>query len=373
MKLSKQKLPLFVAFVLACFGCSQEHDVKTRSFYLGFTPFPYDISEEAVNYVYDKIETEADIINHHFDNGVPWQEALTGAPFSQAVIDDWNFRKTHTSASLKVYLSVTPINFSRDGLAAYRGAQDNMALPAPWNTYQFNDEPVKTAYLNYCKRSIDFFKPAYFNMAIEANLLFFNNPSLWTNYLEFHTYIYQQLKAIYPDLPIFTSVAGAHLLDGYFGGNDHSLQRLAALQLMDYSDFYAVSFYPYLSGFLGNPYPENTFDELFSISPKPLVIAETGYVAESFTIDVGAGPVSIESDPAKQQNYFKDLLQACEKRKAKFVINFALRDYDQLWEDIGSPNDIGIAWRDSGFYDENGNARPALSTWKEYFSQKYQP
>ena len=106
MKLSKLKFPLIVAFALACFGCSQEQDVKTRSFYLGFTPFPYDISEEAVNYVYDKIETEADIINHHFDNGVPWQEALTGAPFSQAVIDDWNFRKTHTSASLKVYLMI---------------------------------------------------------------------------------------------------------------------------------------------------------------------------------------------------------------------------------------------------------------------------
>lgn len=366
-------LLLLAVIALTISNCSKDDDPQTRAFYMGFTPFPYDISGEAVNYVYDKIESEADIINHHFDNGVPWQEAFTGAPFSQMITGDWNFRKSHTPASHKVYLSVTPLNFSRTGLAAYRGSEDNMPLPSPWDTYRFNDEAVKVAYFNYCKRSIDFFQPAYFNMAIEANLLYFNNPAVWSEYMQLHSYIYQKLKATYPALQIFTSVTGAHLLDGYFGGNDYAQQRLAVLQLMEYSDLYAISFYPYLSGFLANPYPENTFEELFNISPKPLAIAETGYVAQRFTIDVGKGLVNIESDPAKQQKYFQDLLKACEERKAEFVINFALRDYDQLWEDIGSPNDINIAWRDSGFYDENGNSRPVLATWKSYFKKNHQP
>jgi hypothetical protein len=248
-----------------------------------------------------------------------------------------------------------------------------MPLPEPWDTYHFNDESVKIAYLNYCKRIIDFFRPDYFNMAIEANLLHVNSPLLWTEYMELHRYIYQQLKMVYPELPIFSSVSGAYLLDGYFAGNDHSLQRLAALQLIEHSDLYALSFYPYLSGFLGNPYPESSFDELFNISPKPLAIAETGYVAQNFTIDVGAGAVSIESDSEKQQKYFQDLLTACEKRGAEFVINFTLRDYDQLWVKLGSPIDVNIAWRDSGFYDENGNDRPVLSTWKKFLSKKHQP
>src|SRR5688572_10737883 len=56
-------------------SCSKDPDVKTRSFYMGFTPFPYEISLEAVDAVYTKLDTEADIINHHFDNGVPWVEA----------------------------------------------------------------------------------------------------------------------------------------------------------------------------------------------------------------------------------------------------------------------------------------------------------
>jgi hypothetical protein len=353
-------------------GCDKHVEPETRSFYMGFTPFPYEISAEGVNYVYDKLNSDADIINHHFDNGVPWTEALSGAEFSQAIKDDWNYRKSKTSPNHKIYLSVTPLDFTRTGLAAFRGASDNMPLPSPWNSYRFSDENVKTAFLNYCKRSIDFFKPDYFNMAIEANLLYVNKPDLWSDYLQLHTFIYHELKLAYPELPIFASVSGAPLLKGFLEGVDHVQQRLAVLQLMEYSDMYAISFYPYLSNYLGNPYPENTFDDLFHVSEKPLAVAETGYAAQGFSINAGKGLVTVESNPVKQQKYTQDLLEACSRRKAAFVINFCLRDYDQLWAQLGSPMDINIAWRDSGLYDENGNARMALTTWKNYIGKKYQ-
>ena len=367
----KRVLTILAAIILL--SCNKDDQQDTRSFYMGFTPFPYEISVEAANYVYSKLETDADIINHHFDNGVPWTEALNEEPFHQNIIDDWNFRKSNTSGNHKVYVSVTPINFSRNGLAAYRGEADNMDLPNPWNTYPFNHVDVRTAYFNYCKRIIDFFKPDYFNMAIEANLLYVNSPSNWSAYIQFHQYVYSQLKFTYPDLPVFTSVAGAHLLSGFIDGNDHVQQRLAVLQLMDYSDFYGISFYPFMSTYLGNPYPDNSFDELFEVSNKPIAVAETGYPAQTFSVDAGGGLVTIESDNSKQQKFTEDLLAACERRKAIFVINFVLRDYDQLWEQIGSPTDINIAWRDTGLYDENGSSRPALTTWKKYLSKKYQP
>jgi hypothetical protein len=286
---------------------------------------------------------------------------------------DWEFRKSRTPEGHKIYLSVTPINFSRTGLAAYRSESDNQPLPAPWNSYAFNHASVKTAYLNYCKRIIDYFKPDYFNMAIEANLFYVNVPGKWTEYMQLHQFVYSELKSAYPALKIFTSVSGAYLLPGFIGNNDHVQQRLAVLQLMDYSDLYGISFYAYLSAYLGNPYPENTFDELFSISEKPVVIAETGYAAQNFSLDIGSGLISIQSDPAKQEKYTADLLAACEKYNALFVINFTLRDYDQLWVQIGSPVDINIAWLDTGFYDENGNPRLALNTWKKFLSKKHQP
>jgi len=351
-------------------GCSKHEELKSRPFRMGFTPFPHEISQEGVEFVYNTLGTEADIVNHHFDNGVPWIEALNDAEFSHQIMEDWHYRKSHVMPSHKKYVSVTPINASRNGLAAYRGGEANMALPSPWNTYSFNDEEVKTAYLNYCKRVIEFFQPDYFGMSIEANLLYVLDPTLWTDYLALHQYIYHQLKASYPDLPVFSSVAGTPMLKGFIEGNDHVQQRLPVLQLMQLSDYYAVSFYPHLSGYLGNPYPDNTFDELFSISSKPLIVAETGYTAETFSMDIGDGPLTIHTDPVKQQKYLDDLLAACEKWKAKFVIYFSVRDYDQLWAQIGSPGDINIAWRDAGLYDEAGNPRPAMNSWKEYFKRK---
>lgn len=372
MTIRKAVLITFGAALITV-GCNKDDEVKTRSFHMGFTPFPYEISVDAVNYVYNRMDTEADIINHHFDNGVPWDAALNGEEFHSNIVGDWNFRKEHTNPQHKVYVSVTPIDFSRKGLAAYRGDADNMALPAPWNSYKFNSPEVKTAYLNYCKRAIEFFEPDYFGMSIEANLLHVQNPGVWSEYRELHNFIYTELKTAYPELTVFTSVVGAHLLPGFIEGNDHVTQRLAVLQLLEFSDMYAISFYPYMSKFLGAPYPDNTFDELFHVSEKPLAIAETGYVAQTFSITLDNGVATIESDQVKQQKYFKDLLEACSKRNAEFVINFVLRDYDQFWQQIGSPTDLNIAWRDSGFYDENGNTRMVSNTWKDYLSRKFEP
>jgi hypothetical protein len=109
--------------------------------------------------------------------------------------------------------------------------------------------------------------------------------------------------------------------------------------------------------------------ELFSISTKPLAIAETGYAAQTFSIDMEGGTLTIVSDQNKQEKYMSDLLKARTKREAKFVINFVLRDYDDLWEEIGSPTDIAIAWRDSGLYDEDGNPRKALTRWRDYLEK----
>jgi hypothetical protein len=371
MKIVIRTLNLILVLV-AVVSCHDEKKALTRSFRMGFTPFPYDISQEAVDFTYQKIAEEADIINHHFDNGVPWPEALAGTDFNENVMNDWNYRKLHTPESHKIYLSVTPLNIDRNGLALYRGDQDDMALPSPWDTYDFDHPSVKTAYLNYCKRAIDFFTPDYFNMCVEANLLYVNNPSVWQDYMNLHAYIYENLKSSYPGLPIFSSISGAPLLDGYFTGNNWQDQRAHAQQIIEASDFFGISFYPYMSEFLGDPYPADSYDQLFSLTSKPVVIAETGYPAQSFSIDTGNGKVTITSDPEKQAAYLEDVLTHCSHHDVKFIVNFVVRDYDQLWAKIGANEDLTIAWRDTGLYDENGNTRRGLSVWRDFFTRRYQ-
>ena len=81
--------------IVACSGGSGGDGDKnggnpasTRSFHLGFTPFPYDISQDAIDYVYARLAANADIVAHHFDEGVPWPEALAGTAYDQNIMDD---------------------------------------------------------------------------------------------------------------------------------------------------------------------------------------------------------------------------------------------------------------------------------------------
>ena len=120
-----------------------------------------------------------------------------------------------------------------------------------------------------------------------------------------------------------------------------------------------------MSVYLTDSIPASMFEDLFSLSDKPIAIAETGYPAQSFSITVeGGGTIDFNSTPQKQHNYIAGLLEQADQRNFIFVINFVLRDYDALWEAIGSPQ-WAIVWRDTGLYDENGVSRPALDTWRD--------
>ena len=346
--------------------------LASRSYYLGFTPFPYDISTlEAVEYVYDKIGTDADLIAHHFDNGIPWDEALTDGTFPMKVTDDWSFRRSHIPAGHKLYVAVTPINSMRNGLAPiWNSTGDNQPLTPPWSGYAFNHDDVKTAYLNYCRRAIDYFNPDYIAVGIEVNLLKHFTPSAWAAYLELHQGVYAALKTAYPSLPIFVTLTGIDLVDGLTNGVNHTDQMAALADIIDYTDYYAISFHPMLSNIPADEViPAGVFQSIFSLSSKPACITETSYPAETLTMTAYEPDVVLTGSPEMQRDNFRQLLKNAQKYKLRFVVNFLVRDYDTLWSSapplgLGSPEDILKAWRDTGFYDQDGNERPVLDVWR---------
>ncbi len=364
MTLCRRVIAIVFILTSVLFGaCSSDEEPDSRAFRMGFATVPYG-SPDAMSYAFQKLSVESDIVNHYFDTGVPWVEALSGDVFPEHIMEDWTFRKDLIKTAHKSYVSVTPINYSHDGLAFYRGTEDNLPLPAPWDRYSFGDDAVKTAYVNYCKRIIDFFEPDYFAMSIEANLLHKFRPETWPEYLGFHAYVYREIKAHYPGLPVFTTVAGAPLLKDFLPANDHVLQRLAAMQLLEMSDYYAIAFYPPLAIFQTGAWPTNTFDDLFSLSTKPVIIAETACTAVGLPDEGHSNPGLLihASDPVKQKLFVDALLSASDKWKAEFVIWLTLREEH--------PANTMWASNQAGFYDENGNPRPALNSWREWFHKR---
>jgi hypothetical protein len=347
--------------IYANVGHGQE---EARPFYMGFTPFPYAISLEAVEYSYERIAVDADLIAHHFDNGVPWVEALSGATYSENIMNDWKFRLANTPENHQIFVAVTPISFERTGLARYRGEQDDMPLPAPFDNYSFDHPDVEAAFMTYCEVIIAYFDPDFFVFSIEANLLMKLRPDLWESYVTLHRHVYTRLKAAHPDLPIMASMTGIDLLEGYTDA-DHEAQMRAFDDIIDYTDYFALSLYPYMTAYMTNVIPDDMFDRLALLTDKPLAVAETGYPAQDFAINVGEGlRLEFESDMAKQEQYITFLLNEADEHQFHFVINFVLRDYDELWQQLGGREDLTIAWRDTGLYDEAGEARPALNVWR---------
>ena len=344
----------------------QAPNTEDRSFYMGFTPFPYDFSMEAVQYSYDRLKVDADMVSMHLDNGVPWPEALAGTSFQTNALDEWQMAKSRIPQGHKIYVSISPINLMRDGLALYRGEKGDMPLPGNWASYKFNSPEVRKAFLNYAIYAVRFWHPDFLNIGIEANLLKRKSPGKWRDYVELQKETYAALKEKYPRLPVFASVTGPDMLAGYTE-TDTKTQLEALADVEKYSDICAISVYPYMTSSLGK-YPPEMLDRLFELARgKPFAIAETGFIAQDLKLSSG---ITIPTTPEMQQAYVKDLMKHAWKDHYIFVNYFVIRDYDALAKKVPD-SDLIRLWRDTGMYDEDGQPRPALAVWRAVLAKQY--
>lgn len=341
----------------------------SRPFHLSFTPFPYDATLGAVQKTYAFIGDHGDMITHQLLGGVPWNEALNNEPYSNNLMDDWTFREEHTPVGHKIFVAVTPLNIERTGLEDYWGEGPGMPLTEPWVSYPLNHPDVKTAYLNYIKKVIVFFQPDYLAIGVEVNTLLGKNPTQWPEYLELNEYVYQGLKSENPDLPIFATIQ-VDVLQGMVeetrGGKDE--QYAGVTNLLNSSDYVALSSYPYLSDFFEDLPPSSHYDvdALDPTGDKPQAIAEMGYISEDMTL----GDVTWHSDGVKQEAFINMILENGVAKNYEFITNFFPIDYDPFLSRITDP----YAYLIYSLFVHTGLARPvakpklSLNTWDSYLA-----
>ena len=213
--------------------------MKVRHFRMGFTGFPHDISIEAVIHAREFSHQNADIIAHHIE-GVPWAELLEDKPFSDELVNEWKGKKEATPKSGKVYLAISP------GRGDLKPGEKSLPFPKELVGKSYDDPVVMRAYLSYCRRMLEFFKPDYLAIGIEVNEIYQAGPDKWRAYAALHRHVYQELKKDHPDLPIFASFT-LHGMLNLTGRSRESMLR-AFSEIMPFSDFVAVSFYPFIQG-----------------------------------------------------------------------------------------------------------------------------
>ena len=347
--------------ILLCLICAPwtsaadkaEQPAGTRPFLMGFTAFPPDFTPEAVLNTRKFVKENADLLAHHIE-GVPWTEALSGQPFPAQFMKEWEDKKLATPPNGKIYLALSP------GRGDLKAADKAPGIPAELKGKSYDHPLVMQAYLNYCRRAVEFFKPDYLCIGIEANELLSTNPKSWRAYVTLHKHVYAELKKDHPDLPIFASWT----LHNMFKQRGPMLTEFKAL--MPQNDLVAVSYYPFFMNdkdrLLALDWMSGQFDEF----KKPYAIVETNDAAENLTFPTSK--LTIHGTPQKQEEYYRKLLAVAQQRKFVFVVSFIHQDYDALWDKIkGSSPELFMAWRDCGLLDQDGKARPAYEVWKAYF------
>ena len=355
-------LCLLAGLALAsCSSVSGPEAAGFRSFAMGFTDFPYGLDAEDIYGTWDLIRDNGDMIVLHFDGGVPWQEALDGAGYAASWEQDLDFKTLQTPYGHIVYLAVTPINDSRNGLANYRGSQPNEPLPFPWSTYAFDQPDVVTAYVAHCLRMIEEFSPDYFAYAIEANMVHTNAPGEWDGFVSLAAATYAAVKDDYPDLPVFITFQA----DAFHA--DELAQSFAIDDVLPYTDMIAVSGYPFTAA----PHDVDSlradyFTRLAALAPaKPFAIAETSWPAEHLGDPFWE---EIPFDEADQKAWVERIVKESNDLDGAFICWFFVRDYDEIYDDIFQhwPNNwIPRTWRDTGLFAGDGTERAGLISWRQ--------
>ncbi|WP_457424710.1 hypothetical protein [Roseateles sp. P5_E7] len=332
----------------------------------GFTPFPYDATAQALGRVAELLQDNATVHALHFDDGLPWEEVMDGKPLPKKVQNDWDDALRAVPRGRPVYLGLTPLAKDRKSLAPGRTDKD---VPLPWSLKfaSLDDDKVKAAYLEYARRAVRQFKPAYLNLGIEAGELANREPKRWPQFEALYRHVATALKREFPQMQIGISFGLQSLR------KPEVAQRVKAL--VDASDYIGLSFYPHASPFgerFGEPAlgdGEEAWREplnwLRSYTSKPIAICETGYLTR--TINMPKNKLTMKGDPGLQARYVKELAQFAERDQYLFVVWFLAVDYDRLYERMGGDkpdNEVNLMWRNIGLWDGDVKPKPALEEWK---------
>lgn len=361
-------LLLVAAIVIpACGGSGSGANPATRPYTLGFSPWPFDATVAARDWTFDTIGAEGDLVSYHLEEGVPWIEMKAGQPLPALYLADLQDRLARKPAGQRVLVQINAMDTGRSGLARQ---WNNVPLAAPWNGYAFDHADVKAAYLAYALKMVDLFHPDVLCIGVEVNLLLRNAPAKWPAYVALHNHVSAELRKVHPTLPITSSFFCVPYFPQWSSGDTLAVQQAGLADLEPALDIVSWSLHPFMSALLCDSFPDDYFDLLFANTSKPVAITESSYPAQTWST-LTPPILTFTGTPAKQDRFLRLMLEAADRHRARFVVWFAVRDYDQLWAGALGSSPEALVWRDTGLYDETGAARAALSTWRAARSVPY--
>ena len=338
-----------------------------RSFLMGFTRWPADLTGEGMTIAENYAYAHSDIVSVTFIGGIPWAEALDNKPYPHDVEENLRYRPP---AGKKLFLSISPLDKDRRGLAPNWSETENQPLSPPWNREALNSPRVKRAYLNFVLRAVETMRPDFLAIGVESNILLSRNPERWRQYKELHSETYRAIKKLHKGLPVFFTTDVIHykrLVRDAKG----SEQEKEVMDLMRFSDLFAMTVYPHMSLEVSRPVPANFLDFATRFK-RPVAVAESGM--SSRDVDMRSYSTLLRGSDADQYQFTELLLKTAARDYYEFVINFASTDSDRLVARLQPPlDDLARIWAYTGMQTGDKSPKPASAVWDGYLRAKYEP
>ena len=338
----------------------------SRSFLMGFTQWPSDLNEEGLAIAREYAHTHGDVVALMFIGGIPWSESFDGKPFSKDVQESMSYRPP---AGKKLFLSISPLNRDKRGLAPYWGDTDNQPLPPAWSKEPLNSPRVKRAYLNFVLRAIEAMRPDYLAIGVESNVMLSRDSSRWQALKELHRDTYAAVKKAHRSLPVFFTTDVLHYKQLTRDAKGTPQEKEVA-DLMRYSDLFAMSLYPHMSAEVLRPVPAGFLDFAQRFK-KGVAVAESGMTSRP--VELRSYGTTLYGSDADQTQFTEYLLKTAARDNYEFVINFATTDSDRLVSRLRPPAaDLARIWAYTGMQTGDKRPKAASAIWDAFFRAKYE-
>ncbi|MFK5879829.1 MAG: hypothetical protein QM478_10080 [Flavobacteriaceae bacterium] len=345
---------------LTCEDNNSLNVITQRNFEMGFSTWGYGPNEADKEETYQFIESNADVYSEQIDNKIPWNAWINNSALPVEFKNDIDNRISKGLNNHKLLLSVSLLNTDRsDLLEDYDGSIPNYS--------SLNDINIENAYFKHLEYLVLKFNPDYLVIAMEVNELKLESETKWDEYKILMSNIRNRIKINYPNLPLSESVT----LHNWFNPEIEN-QTNFIFEVSNYvnqnMDFAAISYYPFFKGQHNENEFQQAFDFLHSEVTIPISFVETTHLAEN--LNISNFNLNIDSDKCEQKAYLETLLLNAHNENYEFIIWWAYRDYDKLWETFPAEfKDVGKLWRDTGLLNENGIERPSFTIWNKILSK----
>ncbi len=329
-------------------------EYNTRNFEMGFSTWAYALSEQSVSNTYQFISGNSDIYSEHIDYKIPWNSWINNLPLPIEFTNEIDSRLSRKISNIKLTLSVSLLNTDRSDLA-----EDFDGSIPDYNG--LNDLEIEDAYFKHIQYLTAQFEPNYLIIAIEVNELLINAPEKWNAYKLLMANIKTRIKQVFPSLRISESITLHNLYEPNVPNSEAYINEL--VNYANTMDFVAISFYPFFKGLKTKEDFQDAFDFLHEKINKPIAFAETSHLSEDLTVD--SYNLFIAGNQCEQNEYLESLLTNAQGQNYEYIIWWAHRDYNELWETFPVEiQDLGKLWISTGIINEDGVEKKAYTTWE---------